>query len=31
MYPCAMSAKDSRNCLDAKQFAYRIASQEIIA
>lgn len=31
MYPCAMSDKDSRNCLDAKGFAYRITSSEIIA
>lgn len=31
MYPCAMSDKDTRNCLDAKQFAYKIASNEIIA
>lgn len=31
MYPCAMSEKTSPNCLDAKQFAYRITSKEIVA
>ena len=31
MYPCAISDKDTRNCLDAKQFAYKITSNEIVA
>lgn len=31
MYPCAMSNKDTRNCLDSKQFAYHITSNEIVA
>ena len=29
MYPCAMSAKSSANCLDAAHFAYQINSAEI--
>jgi len=31
MYPCAMSDKNSPNCLDAGKFAYRIASAEVTA